>query len=135
MDLDEARSFMREHHHAILATSRTDGRPHMSAVLAGVDGQGRVMVSTRETAVKVRNLRRDPRVSVFVTSEDFWRWVQVDGVATVLSLPEAMEPLVEYYRVISGEHPDWDDYRRAMQDQQRVLVRIDIERAGPSSQG
>lgn len=135
MDLDVARSFMREHHRAILATSRTDGRPHMSAVLAGLDDQGRPIISTRETAVKVRNIRRDPRVSVFVTSEDFWRWIQVDGVATVLSLPEAMEPLVEYYRGISGEHPDWDEYRRAMQEEQRVIVRVEIERAGPSSQG
>jgi PPOX class probable F420-dependent enzyme len=135
MDLDEARSFMREHHRAILATSRTDGRPHMSAVLVGLDDEGRPIISTRETAVKVRNIRRDPRVSVFVTSEDFWRWIQVDGLATVLSLPEAMEPLVEYYRGLSGEHPDWDDYRRAMQEEQRVLVRVEIERAGPSSQG
>lgn len=135
MDLDEARSFLREHHRGILATLRRDGRPQMSAISIGVDAEGRAVISSRETAYKVRNLRRDPRASVCVTSDDFWKWVQVDGTASILSLPDAMEPLVDYYRTISGEHPDWDDYRRAMQQQQRVLVRIDIERAGPDRQG
>ncbi len=131
MDLDDARSFVREHHRGILATIRPDGRPQMSAVVVAVDDQGRPVISTRETAYKVRRILEDPRVSLCVTSDDFWKWIQVDGTATVLSLPDAMEPLVDYYRVLSGEHPDWDDYRRAMQDERRVMVRIDIDRAGP----
>jgi PPOX class probable F420-dependent enzyme len=131
MELDEARSFLREHHRGILATFRKDGRPQMSAISVGVDAEGRAVVSTREGAYKTRNVRRDPRVSVCVLSEDFWNWIQIDGTATVVSLPEAMEPLVEYYRAVAGEHPDWDEYRQAMQDQQRVILRIDIERAGP----
>jgi PPOX class probable F420-dependent enzyme len=135
MDLDDARSFLREHHRGVLATLRRDGRPQMSLVSVGADGEGRAIVSSRETAFKVRNLRRDPRVSVCVTSEDFRSWIQVDGTASIVSLPDAMEPLVDYYRRIAGEHPDWDDYRRAMEEQQRVLVRIDIERAGPDRQG
>ena len=135
MEIDEARAFLREHHRAVLATFRTDGRPQMSPVSVGVDGQGRAVVSTRETAYKIRNVRRDPRVSICALSEDFWKWIQVDGTGSVVSLPEAMEPLVEYYRDISGEHPDWDDYRRAMQEQRRVLLRIDIERAGPDQHG
>ena len=135
MDLDDARAFLREHHRGILATFRSDARPQMSPIAVGVDANGRGIVSTREDAYKVRNIRKDPRVSICVTSDDFWRWIQVDGTATVLSLPEAMEPLVDYYRTLSGEHPDWDDYRRAMQDQRRVLLRIDIQRAGPDSHG
>jgi PPOX class probable F420-dependent enzyme len=135
MDLDDARSFLREHHRGVLATLRRDGRPQMSLVSVGADGEGRAIVSSRETAFKVRNLRRDPRVSVCVTSDDFRSWIQVDGTASIVSLPDAMEPLVDYYRRIAGEHPDWDDYRRAMEEQQRVLVRIDIERAGPDRQG
>ena len=135
MDLDDARTFLREHHRGILATFRTNGRPQMSPVAVGVDTHGRAIVSTREWAFKVRAVRRDPRVSMCVTSDDFWQWMQIDGTATVLSLPEAMEPLVEYYRAISGEHPDWDEYRQAMRDEQRVLLRIDIERAGPDSRG
>ena len=131
MDLDKARAFLRENHRGILATMRTDGRPQMSVIAVGVDDEGRAVISSRDETYKVRNIRRDPRVSVCVTSGDYWRWIQIDGTATVLSLPEAMEPLVEYYRGINGEHPDWDDYRRAMQDEHRVLVRIDIERAGP----
>lgn len=131
MDLDVARRFVRDHHRAVLVTFRKDGRPQTSLVLVGVDDAGRLMVSSRERAYKVRNLRRDPRVSLCVLTDDFGNWIQVDGRATVLSLPEAMEPLVDYYRRTAGEHPDWDDYRRAMADQQRVLVHVDIERAGP----
>jgi PPOX class probable F420-dependent enzyme len=135
MDLDAARSFVREHHRAILATTRPDGRPQMSAVSVALDEEGRPAISTRESAYKVRRIRADPRVSLFVMSEDFWNWIQIDGTATVLSLPDAMEPLVAQYRAVAGEHPDWDDYRRAMEEQNRVIVRIDIERAGPDRHG
>jgi len=131
MDVEEARSFLREHHRGILATMRADGRPQMSAVSVGVDAEGRPAISTQGNSFKVRNIRRDPRVSLCVLSEDFWNWIQVDGTASVLSLPDAMQHLVDVYRSIAGEHPDWDEYRRAMQEQQRVVVRIDIERAGP----
>ena len=131
MDLDKARSFLRENHRGILATMRPNGRPQMSVVAVGVDDEGRAVISTRETTYKVRMIRRDPKVSICVTSGDYWRWIQIDGIATLLPLPEAMEPLVEYYRGINGEHPDWDDYRRAMVEEGRTLIRIDIERAGP----
>jgi PPOX class probable F420-dependent enzyme len=137
MDLDKAREFIREHHRAVMATRRTDGAPQMSIVAANVDDEGRVIVSTRETAVKARNLRRDPHVSFCILPEDGWSgpWIQVDGTATVLSLPEAMEPLVDYYRSTAGEHPDWDEYRAAMERERRVLVRVELERAGPDTAG
>jgi PPOX class probable F420-dependent enzyme len=135
MDVDEARAFLREHHRGVLSTVRADGRPQMSAVSVAVDDQGRPAISTRETAYKVRHIRADSRVSLFVVSDDFWNWIQVDGTATVVSLPEAMEPLVDLYRSIAGEHPDWDEYRQAMEEQRRVIVRIDIERAGPDRRG
>ena len=137
MDLDDARAFIREHHRAVLATRRRDGAPQMSVVACNVDGDGRVVVSTRETAVKTKNARRDPRVSICVLPDDGWqgRWIQVDGVADVLSLPDAMEPLVDYYRTTAGEHPDWDDYRAAMERERRVLLRVTLERAGPDTAG
>ena len=137
MELDAARDFIREHHRAVMATRRADGAPQMSIVAANVDADGRVIVSTRETAMKTKNLRRDPHVSFCILPEDGWsgQWIQVDGTATVLSLPEAMEPLVEYYRSTAGEHPDWDDYRAAMERDRRVLVRVDLERAGPDIAG
>ena len=132
MDLDAARSFIGDNHQAVMATMRGDGRPQMSAVSIGVDAEGRGIVSSTEATVKVRNLRRDPRVSVFVMNPQFYGpWIQIDGTATVVSMPEALELLVDYYRRVAGDHPDWDEYRQAMVDQQRVLVRIDIERAGP----
>jgi PPOX class probable F420-dependent enzyme len=135
MDLDEARAFLREHHRGILSTVRADGRPQMSPISVGLDGEGRPAISTRETAYKVAHIRRAPKVSLCVTSDDFWSWIQIDGTATVVPLPEAMDPLVDLYRTVAGEHPDWDDYRRAMEAQRRVIVRIDIERAGPDRHG
>jgi PPOX class probable F420-dependent enzyme len=136
MDLDRAREIIREQHRAVLATMRTDGTPQMSPVLVALDDDGRVLVSTRETALKVRNLRRDPRLWLCVLADGFFgRWVQVEGTAEIVSLPDAMDGLVDYYRRISGEHEDWDDYRAAMQRERRVLVKVTLDRAGPDRSG
>jgi PPOX class probable F420-dependent enzyme len=108
----------------------------MSPVTVGVDGRGRLEISSRETAVKTRNIRRDPRVWLCLINDGWYgEWMSVDGRADVLTLPEAMEPLVEYYRRAAGEHPDWDDYRAAMERERRVLLRVTIERAGPDVSG
>ncbi|HEY2204253.1 MAG TPA: PPOX class F420-dependent oxidoreductase [Pseudonocardia sp.] len=136
MDLDEARAVVRDQHHAVLATMRSDGTPQMSPVAAGVDGAGCIVVSSRETAYKVRNLRRDPRAWLCVLSDEFYgRWVQLEGRVEVLSLPDALPALEDYYRGVSGEHPDWDDYREAMRRERRVLVRMELTRAGPDRSG
>lgn len=136
MDLDRALEFLRTHHRSVLATGRGDGRPQLSPVDHAVADDGRLLISSRETAFKVRNLRRDPRVTLLAISDEFYgEWVQVDGTAEIVSLPDAMEPLVDYYRRIGGEHPDWDDYRRAMVDEQRCVIRVSIERAGPDRHG
>ncbi|HET6481905.1 MAG TPA: PPOX class F420-dependent oxidoreductase [Actinoplanes sp.] len=133
---DELLDFLRPRHHAILMTTRRDGRPQSSPNTCGVDAEGRIVISTYPERAKVSNLRRDPRVSVLVLSDDFGgAWVQVDGTAEVLDLPEAVEPLVEYFRVISGEHSDWDEYRQAMRDQGKSLIRITIDRWGPIATG
>jgi len=136
MELDAARAYVTENSHAVLSTVRRDGTPQMSPVAAAVDAEGRVVVSSRETAYKVRNLRRDPRVWLCVFPDDFYgRWVQVEGSVDVLSLPDAMEPLVDYYRAVAGEHPDWESYRQAMRDEQRCLIRVTLLRAGPDRAG
>ncbi|HWA65212.1 MAG TPA: PPOX class F420-dependent oxidoreductase [Mycobacteriales bacterium] len=136
MDVDEALAFIRSNHHAVLATLRGDGAPQLTPVTAGVDDSGNVLVSSREPAAKVRNLRRDPRAWLTVFTDRFFGdFVQVEGDVTIVSLPEAMEGLVDYYRSISGEHPDWDDYRAAMERDQRVLIHIRVTRAGPSYSG
>jgi PPOX class probable F420-dependent enzyme len=136
MQPDEAREFIATHHRAVLATQRRDGRPQLAPVTCGLDDRGRVVISTRETAVKTKNLRRDPHASLCVFTDGFFgQWVQVEGSAEVVSLPEAMEPLVDYYRRTAGEHPDWDDYRAAMIRERRVIVRVTIERAGPDISG
>lgn len=136
MDLDVARDFVRQHHRAVMVTTRADGRPQLSPVTCGLDADGHVVVSTRETAIKTKNLRRNPAVSLCVFSEVFYGpWIQIDGTAEVVSLPDAMEPLVDYYRTVSGEHPNWAEYRAAMEHDQRVIVRVELTRAGPNVSG
>lgn len=136
MELGTAREFLRAHHRAVLATSRADGRPQLSPVAAAVDDEGRVLISTREAAIKTRNLRRDPRASLCVLNDAFFgEWIQVEGTAEIISLPGAMEILVSYYRAVGGEHPDWDQYRAAMEREHRVIVRITMTRAGPDVSG
>ena len=136
LDLGRARDFLRDNHRAVFMTRRRDGGIQSSLVGVGVDAQGRAIISSRETAYKTRNLRRDPRAAACVFTERFYGpWIQIEGTASILSLPEAMEPLVDYYRRLAGEHPDWDEYREAMEKERRVLIRIDIERAGPVQRG
>jgi PPOX class probable F420-dependent enzyme len=136
VDRDDLLAFIRPRHHGIVVTTRRDGSPQLSPATMGVDGEGRIVISTYPERAKARNARRDPRASVLVLSDDFGgEWVQVYGTAEVLDLPEALEPLVEYFRVISGEHSDWDEYRDAMQEQGKVLLRIAIDRWGPISRG
>jgi PPOX class probable F420-dependent enzyme len=128
--------FIRPRHHAVLVTSRADGSPQMSPVSCGLDTEGRVVISSYPQRAKSRNARRDPRVSVLVLSDEFNdAYVQVDGTAEVLDLPDALEPLVEYFRVISGEHPDWDEYRAAMVRQGKCLIRVTVDRWGPVATG
>ncbi len=136
MNVDEALEFVRANHNAVLATLRRDGRPQLSPVSAGVDRDAMVVVSTRETAMKVKNLERDPWCSLCVLSDRFYGpFVQIEGRAQIVRLPEAMDGLVQYYRDISGEHPDWDDYRAAMERDRRVLIRVHPERVGPDRSG
>lgn len=136
MDLDRVLAFLRTHHRAVLGTFRSDGKPQLSPVLVTVDAEGRAIISTRESAMKTRNLRRRPEAFLCVFTDSFFGpWVQVEGAANILSLPEALEPLVDYYRRTSGEHPNWDEYRQAMRNEQRCLIRIAIERVGPSVSG
>lgn len=128
--------FIRDRHRAMLITRRRDGGPQASPVSCGLDDAGRIVVSTYPERAKTRNARRDSRVSIVIMSEDFdGPWVQVDGEAEVLDLPEALEPLVDYYRAISGEHPDWDDYRAAMTRQGKALLRITPTHWGPVATG
>lgn len=129
-------AFVRPRHHAVLLTRRSSGAPQMSPVTCGLDGEGRVVVSTYPDRAKAVNARRDPAVSVCVLSDDFdGPWVQLDGQAEVLDLPDSVEPLVEYFRCIAGEHPDWDEYRAAMVAQGKSLLRITIEHWGPIATG
>ncbi|HEY7072125.1 MAG TPA: PPOX class F420-dependent oxidoreductase [Acidimicrobiales bacterium] len=136
MDTAAALDFLRANHRAVMATTKSDGSTQMSPITVGVDAEDRVVVSTRETAWKVRHLRALPYAAICAFTDGFFgEWLQVEGPVEIVSLPEAMEPLVDYYRSISGEHPDWDDYRAAMERDQRVILRMTVERAGPNVSG
>jgi PPOX class probable F420-dependent enzyme len=136
VERDELLEFVRPRHRVTLVTTRKDGRPQVSPVSAGVDDEGRVVISTYPTRAKVANLRREPQCTLLVHSDDWdGPYVQVDGTAEVIDLPEAVEPLVDYYRSIAGEHPDWDEYREAMRKQGKSLIRVTIERWGPIATG
>jgi PPOX class probable F420-dependent enzyme len=133
---DEVLDFARPRHHQVLLTTRADGSVQASPVTAGVDPQGRVVIASYPERAKSRNVRRTGRASVLVLSDDFdGAWVQIDGDAAVLVIPEAIEPLVEYFRCISVEHSDWDEYRRAMVDQGKCLIRITPTRWSPIATG
>jgi len=128
--------FVRPRHHAVLVTTRADGSPQMSPVTCGLDTSGRIVISTYPQRAKAKNAKRNPNVSVLVLSDEFNdAYVQVDGTAEVLDLPDALEPLVEYFRVISGEHPNWDEYRSAMEKQGKCLIRVTVDRWGPVATG
>lgn len=132
----ELLDFVRPRHRMTLLTHRRDGSPQLSPVAGGVDGDGRIVIASYPQRAKSANLRRDPRASLLVHSDDWdGPYVQVDGTAEVIDLPEAVEPLVEYFRSISGEHPDWEEYRQAMRDQGKCLIRVSIERWGPVATG
>jgi PPOX class probable F420-dependent enzyme len=137
MDIGEAITFTATNHRGILSTRRRDGRPQMSPIaVAPGPVAGQVLISTRETAVKAKNVERDPNVSICVFTDAWYgEHLQLDGTASVLRLPDAMEPLVEYYRSIAGEHPDWDEYRAAMEQERRVLLVVTVMSAGPDVRG
>lgn len=136
MDADEARQLLQTQHRAILATSRRDGHPQMSPVLAAVDPEGFAVVSSRETAMKVRNLRARPYAALCVIPDQFFgRWTQIEGATEIVSLPAAMPGLIDYYRSTAGEHDDWAEYRAAMERERRCLIRVRVDRAGPNVSG
>lgn len=132
----ELLEFARPRHRGVLMTVRADGRPQMSPVTCGVDESGRIVIATYPRRAKTGNIRRDPQVSICVLSDEWdGPFVQIDGRAEVLDMPEALDGLVDYYRCIAGEHPDWDDYRAAMARQGKSLIRIDVDRWGPVATG
>ena len=136
VDRDALLEFLRPRHRAVLVTRRREGGMQLSPVTCGVDQEGRVVISTYPQRAKVANLRREPGVTVLIHSDDWdGPFVQLDGTAEVIDLPDAVEPLVDYFRSISGEHPDWDEYRQAMRDQGKSLIRVTIERWGPIATG
>jgi PPOX class probable F420-dependent enzyme len=137
MDIAQAVAFMRSNHNAVLHTYRRDASPQLSPITVGVDDAGHPVVSSRETAFKTKNLLRDPRAALCVLTPHFYgEWMYVDGTCEVIHLPDAMEMLVDYYRQVRGEeHPDWGEYRAAMETEGRVILRITVERAGPNVHG
>lgn len=136
VDISGLLEFVRPRHNMVLTTVRSDGSLQSSPVTGGVDDHGRLVISSYPQRAKSANIRRRPQVSVVVLSDEFnGAYVQIDGDAEVIDLPEAVEPLVDYYRAIAGEHPDWDEYRDAMRSQGKCLIRVTPRRWGPVATG
>jgi len=132
----ELLDFIRPRHRMILTTFRADGSLQSSPVTGGVDAEGRVVIASYPQRAKSANIRKTGRASVVVISDEFnGPYVQLDGDAEVIDGPDAVEPLVDYYRAIAGEHPDWEEYRRAMRDQNKCLLRVTARRWGPVATG
>jgi PPOX class probable F420-dependent enzyme len=137
IDVAAAKKFLAQHHCGVLATQRKSRKLQMSPVTPGLDHEGKVMISSRETAMKVKNLRRDPRASLCVFTAGFHGggWVQVNGAAEIISLPEALDSLIYLQRQVYGEHKSWADFYHRMERERRVIIRISIESVGPSRRG
>ncbi|MBP3082930.1 PPOX class F420-dependent oxidoreductase [Mycolicibacterium fortuitum] len=134
--IDELLDFVRPRHRMVLTTFRADGSLQTSPVTGGVDDRGRIVIASYPQRAKAANIRRTPRVSVTVLSDEFdGPYVQVDGDGEVIGLPDAVEPLVDYFRAVAGEHPDWEEYRQAMVDQGKCLIRVTPVRWGPVASG
>jgi PPOX class probable F420-dependent enzyme len=136
MEVADALDFVRNNHRVVIATLRKDGSPSLTPVTAGVDDDDKIVISSRETAMKVKHLRRDPRAWLCLLNDGFFgEFMQAEGPVEIVALPDAMDGLIDYYRRMSGEHPDWDDYRAAMERDQRVLIRMTPSRVGPTAGG
>ena len=135
MEISDARKFMQENHRACIAVRQKDGWPQMTFVTPGIGPQGRVIITSRGTTYKIKHIRRDPRVSMLIFGEQYSgsKFVQIHGTAEIIELPEAMETLIFWYRQVRGEHKNWNDYCKQMHDEKRVIIRVNIEKAGPQS--
>jgi PPOX class probable F420-dependent enzyme len=135
MEISDARKFMQENHRACIAVRQKDGWPQMTFVTPGIDPQGRAIITSRGTTYKIKHIRRDPRVSMLIFGEQYSgsKFVQIRGTAEIIELPEAMDTLIFWYKQVRGEHKNWDDYRKQVHDEKRVIIRVNIEKVGPQS--
>ena len=135
MEIAQAKAFLQQNHRACIAVRQKDGSPQMTLVTPGIDAQGRVLMTSRGTTYKVKHIRRDPRVSMLIFGEQYSgsKFVQIHGTAEIIDQPEAMDGLIYWYKQVRGEHKNWDDYKKQMQDEKRVIIRVNIEKVGPQS--
>ena len=135
MDIADAQKFLQDHHRACIAVRQSDGWPQMTFVTPGIDPQGRVIITSRGTTYKIKHIRRDPRVSMLVFGEQYSgsKFVQIHGTAEIIELPQAMDHLIYWYMQVRGAHKNWDEYKKQMTDEKRVIIRVAIERVGPQS--
>ena len=135
MEITQAKAFLQQNHRACIAVRQKDGWPQMTLVTPGIDAQGRVLMTSRGTTYKVKHIRRDPRVSMLIFGEQYSgsKFVQIHGTAEIIDQPEAMNALIYWYKQVRGEHKNWDDYKKQMQDEKRVIIRVNIEKVGPQS--
>ncbi len=137
MEIADVRKFLAVNHRGVLAARKRDGWAQLTLVSPSIDAEGHVILTSRGTTYKVKNIRRDPRVSLVVFGEQFHgsKYVQIHGTAEIIEQPEAMDLLIHWHRQVKGEHANWDEYRETMKQERRVILRINIERVGPNRRG
>lgn len=137
MEIADVQKFLAANHRGVLVARKRDGWPQITLVTPGIDPEGRVIITSRGTTYKLKNIRRDPKVSMLIMGEQFSgsNYVQLHGIAEIISQPEAMDLLIYWYRQLRGEHKDWDEYRARMKEEQRAVIRITIEKVGPDVRG
>ena len=135
MEIVDAQKFLQQNHRACIAVRQKDGWPQMTFVTPAIDAEGRVIITSRGTTYKIKHLRRDPRVSLLIFGEQYSgsKFVQIHGTAEIIELPDAMDTLIYWYKQVRGEHKNWDEYKTKMTDEQRVIIRVKMEKVGPQS--
>src|SRR6266850_2753374 len=135
MEIVDAQKFLQQNHRACIAVRQKDGWPQMTFVSPGIDPQGRVIITSRGTTYKIKHLRRDPRVSMLIFGDQYSgsKFVQIHGTAEIIELPAAMDMLIYWYKQVRGEHKNWEEYKKRMADEKRVIIRVNIEKVGPQT--
>ena len=135
MEIADAQKFLKDNHRACIAVRQKDGWPQMTFVTPGIDEQGRVIITSRGTTYKIKHIERDPRVSMLIFGEQYSgsKFVQIHGSAEIIHQPAAMDGLIHWYKQVRGEHQNWDEYKKRMQNEKRVIIRVNIEKVGPQS--
>ncbi len=137
MEIADAQKFLRDNHHGVLVTRKKDSSLQMTLVSPVIDDEGKVIITSRESTYKVKNIKRNPQISLLVYGDQFngSNYIQIDGRAEIIPLPQAMDIVLDWHRQIRGVPANWDEIREKTKTERRIAMRVTIERVGPQNKG